>query len=249
MYGLFIILTIMALAGLIGAMVTPELFSKPFQMSLSKMALGGIYGALFLSSTIAVAATAPTAVKINQSVDQTSDEQTIDTSAKNALTTPAPTTTSIPQPSQLAADQKINILSIASANTDHYKKLWQDGLDALGATQYPNANAGLTALEDPNSSASKFSRYQQSENPANDNSINTEFQKADANYKDTAASDDALNNWRMDTIQLSSDSGLWVQHAVSWQISEIPTSQLNEYKQTVVKDFAQVQQDLQALSH
>jgi energy-coupling factor transporter transmembrane protein EcfT len=164
---------------------------------------------------------------------------------KKTKNTPTPTATPTPIPT-LSVSEKTQVVAVITANTNHFKQLWNDGLAALGTTQY-DAYDGLDALNDPNSNAYKFSQYQQKENPANDNSMNDALTQADKFYPSNV-SDDALNNWRMDMIQLSSDMGLWVNDATSWQIKQASTSKLDSDEQTVEKDFSTVQQDIQAIN-
>lgn len=186
----------------------------------------------------------PTTTPIKKTSNTTKTKPTPTNKPKPTPTNkPKPTPTAIPS---LSVYQKTQIVTIITANTNHFKQLWSDGQTALGTTQYADAYAGLDAINDPSSNASKFSQYKQTENPANDNSMNTALQQADKYYPSNV-SDDALNTWRLDMITLSSDMGLWVNDATSWQISEIPTSQLNNDAQTVNKDFSTVEKDVQAI--
>ena len=173
--------------------------------------------------------------------------------AKASPKTTAPFATQVPTqkptqpPTSLSTAQKVQVTAIITANTNHFKKLWSDGKLALGTTQYANSYEGLAAIDDPSSSASKFSQYKQTENPANDNTMNDAFTQADKYYPDSV-SDDNLNTWRIDMIQLSSDMGVWVDKATSWQISEISSNELASAESAVNSDFSKIEKDIQVIS-
>lgn len=157
-----------------------------------------------------------------------------------------PKATTLPAQS-LSSVQKAQVAAIITKNTNHFKQLWQDGQTALGTTQYNDSSEASIALNDPNSNASKFGKYKQTENPANDNSMTDAFKQADELYTNNV-SDESLNTWRMDMIQLSSDMGIWVNEATKWQISQVSTSELNRKVQIVEKDFETVQKDIESIS-
>jgi len=51
---------------------------------------------------------------------------------------------------------------ILTTATDHYAQVFAQGQQIVDTTQYSDGNAGLDALQDPNSAASKLSAWRQS---------------------------------------------------------------------------------------
>lgn len=230
---LFLLFLIIFIIGVIKPAIINNFLKKDYSRKHLSIRLGLITFILFVIAVILTPSTT---------------ELSSNTNNKKPTQVPVAKATSTPEPSvTLTPEQKAQVVAIITKNTDHFKQLWQDGKNALGTTQYANANEGLVALNDPTSNASKFSEYKQKENPANDNSMNDALQQADKYYPSNA-SDDKLNTWRIDMIQLSSDMGVWVDKATSWQISEIPTSELNSAEQTVNDDFVTVEKDIQAIN-
>ncbi|HET7048126.1 MAG TPA: hypothetical protein VFI54_07665 [Solirubrobacteraceae bacterium] len=126
---------------------------------------------------------------------------------------------------KLNASDKAAVRSILLGSVHHYASLLAQGQQAVGTTQYPNAQAGLTAFSDPNSAASQFSAYQKNHNPVNDTSYLDAFTKADKYF--TAANEpNAITAWQNDAGNAQSDLYAWVNDAVSWQISEIARAKL-----------------------
>ncbi|MGI8419693.1 MAG: hypothetical protein ACR2LN_03540 [Candidatus Levyibacteriota bacterium] len=72
---------------------------------------------------------------------------------------------------KLTPKQRAQVVAIITANTNHYKKLWLEGQAALSKQN-----------------SSDFSTYTQTENPANDNSMNDAFKQADAIYPSNVGS-------------------------------------------------------------
>jgi hypothetical protein len=117
------------------------------------------------------------------------------------------------------------VRSILLGSVNHYASLLAQGQQILGTTQYPNAQAGLAAISDPNSAASRFSAFQKNHNPVNDTSYLDAFNKADKYF--TAANEpDAMSAWQNDAGNAQSDLFAWINDAVSWQISEITAGKL-----------------------
>ena len=81
--------------------------------------------------------------------------------------TPAPISNSslIPEskptatPGKVTAETLTKAAEILATNTEHYAQLLKEGKAILGTQAYPSAYAGLAALDDPNSRASKFSKF------------------------------------------------------------------------------------------
>ncbi len=156
--------------------------------------------------------------------------------SKPAQKVQQPTASNSNQPTQLTkitaltAEQKKQIVAILTANTDHFKQLWQDGKEALAKTQTP-----------------AFTQFKQTKNPANDNSFIEAMNQADVYYSQANLSDQPLHTWSDDMNQVSSDMGIWVNDATGWQIGEISTSKLNSDADRVNSDFVTIQKDIQAI--
>lgn len=138
---------------------------------------------------------------------------------------------------------KAKVVAILSDNDNHYAAIFKQGQDILGTQQYPNGDAGLSAMDDPNSAASKYSAYQKNPNPCGDFSSNDAFKKADA-YYNADNETNGIRSWQTDTSQFSSDLCQWVNKGVSWQISEITTAQLKTYADKVNQDLAVLAKDV-----
>lgn len=139
------------------------------------------------------------------------------------------------------------VLAALTASTDYYSQLLATGKQLLGATQYPNATAGLAALNDPNSSASKFGSFRTETCIKNDPSVdamNTYRSVSDLYTAAKAQSPDALDNWNYDTNTAASDICAWASTAADWQISKVSSTQLKVAEQKVTTDLAQVHKDL-----
>jgi predicted 3-demethylubiquinone-9 3-methyltransferase (glyoxalase superfamily) len=138
---------------------------------------------------------------------------------------------------------KAKVVAILSDNDKHYADIFKQGQNILGTTQYSDGQAGLTAMEDPNSAASQYSAYQKNPNPCSDFSSNDAFKKADA-YYNADNETNGIRSWQTDTSQFSSDLCQWVNKGVSWQISEITTAQLQTYADKVSQDLATLSKDV-----
>lgn len=147
-----------------------------------------------------------------------------------------------------SAPDKQKVVAILSASTDHYVSLLSAGKTALGTTQYADANAGLKALNDSNSAASRLGLFRTNTCLKNDPGANaiSAYQEADNLYSGT--SPDALGNWNEDTNNAASDICLWAGDAVSWQIKEVPTTKLQADEQKVSDDLTKARADIQALA-
>jgi hypothetical protein len=142
-----------------------------------------------------------------------------------------------------SAPDKQKVAAILSASTNHYASLLSAGKVALGTTQYADANAGLKALNDPNSNASKLGSFRTNTCLKNDPGANaiSAYQEADNLYSGT--SPDALGNWNEDINNAASDICLWAGDAVSWQINEISTTKLHTDEENITSDLAKAQAD------
>jgi hypothetical protein len=142
-----------------------------------------------------------------------------------------------------------HVKAYLSAGTEYYVKLFQQGQQALGTTQYADAYAGVAALDDPSSAASVWSRFNSTFSSTDHSGAATQaYNQASDLY--TAANVDtssAVNDWNDDINQAESDIGPWVRDATSWQISSISTAQLNSDAQTFQQDIARAKADIAKL--
>ncbi len=139
------------------------------------------------------------------------------------------------------------VIAALTVSTDYYSQLLATGKQLLGATQYPNATAGLDALNDPNSAVSKFSSFRTETCIKNDPSTNAMNAYRSVSDQYTAAqvqSPDALDNWNYDTNTAASDICAWASVGVDWQIRKVSSAQLKAAEQKVTTDLAQVHKDL-----
>jgi hypothetical protein len=145
------------------------------------------------------------------------------------------------------APDKQKVAAILSASTNHYASLLSAGKVALGTTQYADANAGLNALNDPDSNARQLGSFRRNTCLKNDPGANaiSAYQQADNLYSGT--SPDALGNWNEDINNAASDICLWAGDAVSWQIKEVLATKLQADEQKVAGDLAKARADIQAL--
>lgn len=146
-------------------------------------------------------------------------------------------------PGPISDADKAKVVAILSANNKHYTDIFKQGRDILGTTQYPDGQAGLAAMEDSNSAASKFSAYQKNPDPCRDFSSNQAFKQADAFYNADNETK-GIQSWQTDSSQLNGDLCQWVSKAVSWQISSVTTVMLNTYVDKVNHDLAVLDNDV-----
>jgi hypothetical protein len=144
---------------------------------------------------------------------------------------------------KLTPVQTDQVKSILLGNVNHYAALLTQGEQILGTTPYPDANAGLTAMSDPTSAASRFRDYRKDPNPESDHSYLDAFKKADAFYN-AANEARSIGTWRDDMGRATSDLTKWVQDAATWQVSEIPTSQLQADAARVTSDLQTARNDV-----
>lgn len=138
---------------------------------------------------------------------------------------------------KLTAAEKSRVRSILLASVNHYATLLHEGQQILGSTQYPSAQAGLRAFNDPRSAASRFSAYRKRPGPERDLSFLQAFSRAD-HYFTAANEPAAIGNWRDVMSNAQSALYAWVQNAVSWQIKQVSTTKLDADASRVTRDLA-----------
>jgi len=110
----------------------------------------------------------------------------------------------------------------------HFRTLLNQGTAILlSEAPYPDANAGLQAMDEPGSAAARFSAFQVGQHPENDEATQmTAFQQADAVF--TAADEPAaISTWRDTLGQVDGAFAKWEQVAGSYQISEVSRTDLD----------------------
>lgn len=164
----------------------------------------------------------------------------------NTTSPPAQSAKSSTQPQKLTADQKQQVSADLNNGLTHYVDTWHQGEQLLGTTQYADANAGLTAMDDPNSAAAKFSAWRQSSNIERDvTTYQNAFKSADDFY--TAANEpQAISNYRDDLGTLQTDISTWISDAVGWQIQTTSNATMTKDVQTINNDINQVKSDIKA---
>jgi hypothetical protein len=172
-----------------------------------------------------------------------------------AIQSPSPATTS---PEAFGATQATSskvggqcasaaAIAFADVETD-YAKAYQDGKNALGSTQYADANAGLRALTIAGSAASKFSGWQKTWRAYEPNFYNLIVQgynTASNCYSEVGVTEPAsLASWRDGLAQLDADISAWVADATGWQIRETSGTKFSDDEAKVDTDFGMVQRDI-----
>jgi hypothetical protein len=116
---------------------------------------------------------------------------------------------------------------------DHFATLFALGVQAVGTSQYPNANAGLSAMENPKSEASRFRAYQLTFDPIGDHSYTSAFNAVSRFYtlQDTPNS---LSTWDVDMDNVAVALDKWVSNAPDWQISQLSTAKFQRLKVAVI---------------
>lgn len=168
-------------------------------------------------------------------------------SPRSTTTIPSATTVTRPGGAQKLGDAtKTQVSSILQTALDHYVTAWKQAQDILGSTQYADANAGIAALGDPNSAASRFSSWRKSSGLEQDvNTYLNAFGKADAFYN-AKNEPQAIGSWRDDMGQLQSDLAQWVTDAVGWQVRSTSDVQMSQDTSAINTDIAQVTADASA---
>lgn len=163
-----------------------------------------------------------------------------------ARSTPAtaPSTAATHLAPQSVRDKAAQILTAA---TTHYAQVFAQGQQIVGTTQYPDGDAGLAALQDPNSAASKFSAWRQSSKVEQDvNTYMDAFSQADSGF-DASDEPASISTWRDDVGNVQSDIAQWVQTAVSYQIATASQTDLDAAAAKVQTDLKTAQVDITAV--
>ncbi len=139
-------------------------------------------------------------------------------------TASAPSTAAVPaSPVRRAASSQ----TLLDAD-QHFRTLLDQGTAILlSEAPYPDANAGLQAMDEPGSAAARFSAFQVGQHPENDEATQiAAFTQADAAF--TAENEPAdISTWRDTLGQVDGAFAKWEQVAGSYQISEVSRSDLD----------------------
>ena len=227
----------------------PQYTPKPKRQTKkwSDMSLGakivGITG-LIVIAFITLFIVSAVIAGIASSINHTSNTKPTTTSkSSNQQTQPAKPST---QPQKLTAEQKQQVSTDLNNGLAHYVDTWHQGEQVLGTTQYADSNAGLAAMDDPNSAAAKFSAWRQSSNIERDvTTYLNAFKSADHFY--TAANEpQAISSYQDDMGTLQADISTWVTDAVGWQIQTTSNATMTKDVQTINNDINQVKSDIKA---
>ena len=152
-------------------------------------------------------------------------------------------TLELPKVPVVSAAEKAKVRQILTASVDHYEQLFKEGEQAVGTTQYANANAGLAAFNDPTSAASRFRDFRSKTRAEYDLSFLNAFQKAD-NYFTAANEPKSISTWRDDMGTVQSALSSWVNLAVGWQIRVKSTAELRAAQQKVEEGLGKARHDI-----
>jgi hypothetical protein len=172
-------------------------------------------------------------------------------SACGAATTaskPTPTSTAaITEAPAVSADAKVKARAALTAATEHYAAFLVQGQAAVGTTPYADSTAGLAAMNDSNSSASRFTAWRQSSNAEGDVStyLNA-FHKAQSDFGGQEPR--VVDTWQSDMDEVQIAIVLWVKTAVSWQISEKTKADLSAAATRVTTGIQKARADIAAIS-
>jgi hypothetical protein len=166
-------------------------------------------------------------------------------SQASASLPPVPTVQPSGAPTYLApASVCAHASAILKAALGHYVKVFTQGQAIVGKTQYPNAAARRTALQDPKSVASRFVAWRKSSGIEQDVATYTNaFRQADAGFN---AADEpvSISNWLRDAGTLQSDISNWINVVVSYQTSAAKLKVLRAATATVKADISTAQHDV-----
>src|SRR5258708_20496535 len=148
------------------------------------------------------------------------------------------------KPQKLTVEQKQQVSTDLNNGLAHYVDTWHQGEQVLGTTQYADSNAGLAAMDDPNSAAAKFSAWRQSSNIERDvTTYQNAFKSADNFY--TAANElQATSSYTDDIRTLQPDISTWVTDAVGWQIQTTSNATITKDVQPINNNINQVKSDI-----
>ena len=188
MYGIFLVLSIIFLAGLFAGLIRPQWIRLTSRKQVALVCGGGLvvfftlFGmtaptlppvpvATFATSTVAAAVNHSDAVQKQQAPVVPPPAPTAPVPAPGlvtSITAPSPAVASAPAaPKAPTANVPVKgvgpcasaAVTTFSKITANYVAAYQDGKNALGTTQYADGLAGLHALAVPGSAASKFSGW------------------------------------------------------------------------------------------
>ena len=223
------LLLILSFIALVVGLIKPKLFHKLTNNSHPRKKIGLVFGLGILVALIILAINAPADTTTANTAKKSNTSHTSATNASQPLT-------------------KAQAIAGLTSATDFYANLLQQGQQALGTQQYANGEAAITALNDPNSAASKWSTF-------NKTATSSDYFTAHVTQPYNVASDVfgsnapvSLADWQNDMNQVDADLHTWVQHATSWQDSEITSSQLVTYTTKVQQDVAKARADIAAIS-
>lgn len=173
------------------------------------------------------------------------------TSISATVTPTQPPTPLVPifTPKGLLAPQtdRDTAAAILNQSIDHYRHVLAQGQAILGTTQYPDAVAGIAAIEgDPNSPAARFKTWH-NPNPETDFSWQAAFKQADAHFN-ADNEPPSISTWRDDIAQAVTDLGEWTRVADSWQIREKTQADLNAAAAKITEDLGKAAHDAQAVA-
>ena len=241
MSNLFALLFVASLIALAVSLIKPSWLRLP-----SRKMAGTVFGIAFVVTLAGYSITAPPKAPAPVQV-------AAQASAAAATTTPvsAPAPTASKQVAATDSCTPAVLISFPKVTTADVT-VYQEGRDALGTMQYQDVYAGLDALNNPSSAASKFSAWHRTflskQSSLIDLTVNAYKTASDCYYNSNLPEPDAIANWRDDMGNVLSDVGRWGLEAASWQIQDkVTTAQLNQDEAAIASDLATVQQDLAAL--
>lgn len=209
-----------------------------------KLAVLGAASVLALCSCCSVAVVIAAANPSKPTADQTARATATSRPTVPAQPTNSPAATSSAQ--KLTATQKQQVSADLNGGLSHYVDTWHQGQQILGTTQYPNADAGLAAMSDPNSPAAQFAAWRKSSGIEQDvNTYINAFNSADAFYN-ADNEPQAITSYRDDMSTLQADLAQWVQDAAGWQIQTTSDAKMAQDVQTINTDISQAQTDILA---
>ena len=276
MYGIFLVLSIIFLAGLFAGLIRPQWIRLVSRKQVALVCGGGlvVFFTLFGMTApplppapVATTATSTVAIKHSDAVQKPQAPVV----PPPAPTAPAPApvlVTSVTAPSPVAASapaapkaSTANVpvkgggpcasaaVATFSKITASYATAYQNGKNALGTTQY--GNDYMNALAVPGSAASRFSAWRKTwsayEPTFYDLIVKGYGTASDCYYNNKQTEPDALANWRDDMGQVDSDINSWGGDATDWQIRNVSADKLAQDAAKITADLATVKADAASL--
>jgi len=137
---------------------------------------------------------------------------------KSADLAPSPSAATA-APVVISRAQAAQVVAMLNGSIQHFRGLFAAGEQALGSVRYPDAQAGLAAMDDPNSAASRFSEWRQRSGVDRDATYEGVVSRAASLYAG-GETDPALDTWAADMSRVMTNLHDWVETAVGWQIHE-----------------------------